>query len=83
MDMTWNTATSGMCIVFKTWHVQSAGSFVFSLAIVFAIGVGYEYLKRHISQLDAALARRSDDALTRRRYDVLPTSREAPVYVCC
>lgn len=76
MEMTWNTSTKGMCIVFKSWHVQSASSFVVSLAVVFALGVAYEYLKQHVSRLDSLLMRR-EDALGRGR-DVLPTARDAP-----
>lgn len=74
MDMTWNTSTRGMCIVFKSWRIQTAGSFVMSLAVVFAFGVAYEYLKQHVSQLDSCLMRR-DDTPSRRR-EVLPKARD-------
>ncbi|KOS16308.1 ctr copper transporter [Malassezia pachydermatis] len=55
MAMVWNTETKGMCIVHQAWHVQTEQGFAISLVLIFALGVGYEFLKLLGRQLEVAI----------------------------
>ena len=78
MSMIWNTDTSGMCIVHRSWHVKTEKQFVVSLAVVFALAMGYEVLKLYLQHLEVAIAHTQGVHGQRPRRDDSPPSRTTP-----
>jgi len=77
MSMTWNTDTSGMCIVYRSWHVKTEKQFVVSLFAVFAIAMGYEVLKLYLQHLEVAIVR-TQGGRGVRPHDDSPRGRTTP-----
>ncbi|KAK9467824.1 Ctr copper transporter family-domain-containing protein [Lipomyces arxii] len=64
MLFTWNT--KDLCIVFDWWHITTTFGLIVSLAVIFAVAGGYEYLRMLTSpraSLDI-LPKREDHATT-------------------
>ncbi|CAE6445900.1 unnamed protein product [Rhizoctonia solani] len=57
MNMLWNTQIIDTCIVFKSWHISSNGTFFLSFLAIVVLGVGYEWLRRAQTILDVRIAR--------------------------
>ncbi|KAF8634742.1 hypothetical protein AX17_004112 [Amanita inopinata Kibby_2008] len=56
MNMLWNTDIINTCIVFRSWHISSTPSFIFSFIIIVLIGVFYEYLRLLQRRVDIYIA---------------------------
>lgn len=56
MHMLWNTQIENTCIVFRSWHISSTSSFIFSCLAIVALGIFYEYLRSFSKALDYRLA---------------------------
>ncbi|CAH02991.1 Ctr2 [Kluyveromyces lactis] len=63
MDMTFNWNTENVCVVFKSWSINSHSQLLFSCLAIFLLSYGYEYLKHHIrlvnQNLSGTLSRRN------------------------
>jgi len=56
MNMLWNTQIIDTCVVFRSWHIHSVSSFVFSCLVIVALGVFYEYLRAYQKAFDHRIA---------------------------
>ncbi|KAG9125108.1 hypothetical protein FRC07_008946 [Ceratobasidium sp. 392] len=77
MNMLWNTQIIDTCIVFKSWHISSTGTFIVSFLAIVALGVAYEWLRRAQTVLDVRIAR----SISKGKASALdgPDSEEAPL----
>ncbi|CAE6449846.1 unnamed protein product [Rhizoctonia solani] len=57
MNMLWNTQIIDTCIVFKSWHISSNGTFLLSFVAIVLLCVAYEWLRRAQTILDVRIAR--------------------------
>jgi len=51
-----NTQIIDTCVVFRSWHIHSVSSFVFSCLVIVALGVFYEYLRAYQKAFDHRIA---------------------------
>ncbi|KAI0084874.1 Ctr copper transporter [Irpex rosettiformis] len=56
MNMLWNTQIQDTCIVFRSWHISSTQSFIFSCLVIVALGVLYEWLREAQKIADRKIA---------------------------
>ncbi|KFH48059.1 Copper transport protein-like protein [Hapsidospora chrysogenum ATCC 11550] len=60
MNMLFTWDTTNLCIVFRSWHVRSTASLIFSLAAVVLLAVGYEAMRALSRRYETAVAHRID-----------------------
>jgi len=56
MNMLWNTDIIDTCIVFRSWHINSQTTFLFSCLVIVLLGIFYEYLRGFQKKFDYHIA---------------------------
>ncbi|KAF8320819.1 Ctr copper transporter [Clavulina sp. PMI_390] len=58
MNMLWNYQITDTCVVFRSWHISGAFTFVLSFLIILLLGITYEWLRKLQRALDIQTAQR-------------------------